>query len=133
MPEAGEIHLEPECRRCGRKEAKGIRYIENGSSVLFRCDSCGRTMHLGYTSDSNLKQIEDRRGRELAETNRSRFWREKDEQYRQDFERSKEELTSIPDVDKFLNSTLRPKFDDMRKETEEEDRRFASDYRHQEY
>lgn len=109
MPESGEPCTELECRRCGAKPAKGMSWVERGSSIIFKCDSCGRTMHLGYTDTSNMKQVEDKRARELAEINRSRYWREKDEQFGQKVEKQWEESRSLPEVDKYFHQ--RPNFD----------------------
>ena len=66
-----------ECRRCGLKNARGTTLIFNDGAIDFKCDVCGRTMRMGYTEQSNLKQMESKRGRVRAEENRTRFQSEK--------------------------------------------------------
>ena len=66
-----------ECRRCGLQNARGTMLVFNDGAIDFKCDTCGNIMRMGYTEQSNLKQMESKRGRLRAEENRSRYQSEK--------------------------------------------------------
>lgn len=78
------IEIIDECRRCGREPAKGETIVRDGIRI-FRCDECGKNMHIGFVEEIHDKQRRTVMNKEHAEENRDRFWREMNEKQRQDF------------------------------------------------
>jgi len=66
-----------ECRRCGLHKARGTQEVYEDGAVNWKCDACGKKMHMGYIEDSHLLQMESKRGRLRAEDNRKRYMDER--------------------------------------------------------
>lgn len=90
--------IRADCRRCGAKNARGIRYIESDAIVEFECGVCGRTMWMGHTQEDNEGAIQSREGRLKAERNRARYMRERDEETKRYLRKSSDTFGKSPDI-----------------------------------
>jgi len=95
--ESGQIVTVEECRRCGQKNVTGIQWYWEGNCE-FKCDYCGKTMHMGYDEQSNVEQMRMIEERNRALENRARYEREKDVEFGENYAKAIEDMESPPDV-----------------------------------
>ena len=105
MYESGNIVRVPECSHCGTRNAKGLEVIFDDYRVDFQCDTCGKVMIQGELESSINAAMESKYGRELAEQNRDRYMRERNEQWHRQYKDHLESFKAIPDcVETFYES-----------------------------
>jgi len=98
----------PQCRRCSLNNARGMEIHYNDGAIDFKCDTCGKRSRLGYGEESMRVQSEDKRGRERAERNRSRYRRERYEELDEQLAESKERPEFKPDEVNTFHDILNP-------------------------
>ena len=81
LAESGEPITVAECRRCNKKDAKGISWIrDTDGSLIFKCDSCGKKMFMGKTEEAHNKNIGSIEHMDAFDTARAKTVREDDAQ-----------------------------------------------------
>ncbi len=115
MNEGQPVKLLEDCRRCGKKRPMGIEYVWE-EQVYFKCDSCGREMHMGVTEELNRIQLEDKLGNEKAKANRDRYDRELEASIQKKFKNSEEGFEAPPDIiEEYATLFEAPDFDERDK------------------
>jgi hypothetical protein len=80
--ESGNPHIVEECRRCGKKKAKGMYFIRpTDGRHIFECDNCGRKMSMGWEEWASKQNDEALKGNDRAVSNRDRWRREHSQMY----------------------------------------------------
>jgi len=114
--ESGTPYTAEECRRCGKKDAKGISYMWEGG-LEFKCDHCGKLMLLGETEENVAAQIQRIRDNEKAKENRDKYFGELETKLIEDIKEAQESLESPPDMIKHFKPMLEGiNFDEAEKE-----------------
>ena len=85
-------------------------HYEDGA-IDFKCDTCGKRSRTGYIEESMLKQTEDKRGRERAETNRSRYRRERWDELEDQMKSAQEDPGLVPDPTASFHDILSPGYE----------------------
>lgn len=100
MSSEGTPTILKECRRCGQRDARGIRYYWEGGWE-FQCDLCGKKMLLGYDEEANFSQVEAKRDHKKSLEKRDRSFREMEFDILEDYRKAKEEGEEINVFERF--------------------------------
>lgn len=95
----GTSCIVPECPKCGKRKAHGVQYTrEMDGRNIFRCDHCGQERSLGWDETHHLMMVKAKEDHERATENRSRWRREFNEKFSQDYQDALDEVQMPPDA-----------------------------------